>query len=303
LDLVLEDRKITAKPPLPTIEEETKVSNGAKDKVNDKDAEDLKEHLAKLGEFKGKFDINAEQDSFTKVECITRFDLLMYRYKPAYMPQIKKAISQPKEFEKKWVCPDWKQVLTDKKVGLTVWQRVTEEGLNSIKAQAILPRSPQEIFRVIGDDKYRPIYDPIYETGYFLERIADQTFLIYHKTKKVIVVGPRDFVLIMHFNMTPEGTIYAIVTESGLGHLVPESKNIVRGYLPMGGWKFEPLKGDSSKTLCSYIAEIDLKGQMPGFMIKMGMKDQGYQVAKLGEAVEKYLKDTLGAKYKPPSTR
>ena len=67
LDLVLEDRKIpTAQAALGPIEEEKK-EDVQKDKVNDKDAEDLKEHLAKLGEFRGKFDINAEQDSFTKV--------------------------------------------------------------------------------------------------------------------------------------------------------------------------------------------------------------------------------------------
>ena len=104
----------------------------------------------------------------------------------------------------------------------------------------------------------------------------------------------------MHFNMTPDGTIYAMVTESGLGHMVPETKGIVRGYLPMGAWKLEPVKGDPSRTLCSYIAEIDLKGNMPAFMIKIGMKDQAYQVTKLGEAVERYLKDTQGANYRPP---
>ena len=64
--------------------------NGSKEV--DKDAEELKEHLSKLGEFRGKIDINLEQESFTKVQVITRWDLLMYRYKPQYMPQIKKAI-------------------------------------------------------------------------------------------------------------------------------------------------------------------------------------------------------------------
>ena len=115
--------------------------------------------------------------------------------------------------------------------------------------------------------------------------------MIYHRTKKVVVVGPRDFVLMLHFNMTPEGVIYAIVAESGLGHLVPESKNVVRGLLPMGGWKLAPIEGDPSRTRCDYIAEIDLKGNMPGFIMSMAIKDQGYQVVDLGKAVEKFLKD------------
>lgn len=73
------------------IEEEVKGGHEGSKEV-DKDAEELKEHLSKLGEFRGKIDINMEQESFTKVQVITRWDLLMYRYKPQYMPQIKKAI-------------------------------------------------------------------------------------------------------------------------------------------------------------------------------------------------------------------
>ena len=150
---------------------------------------------------------------------------------------------------------------------------------------------------MIGDDNYRHLYDPVYESGHFLERIADQTFLIYHKTKKVAIVGPRDFVLMLHFNMTAEGVIYAIVTESGLNHLVPETKSIVRGVLPMGGWKLEPLKEDPSRTRCDYIAEIDLKGNMPGWIMSMAIKDQGYQIIDLGKATEKFLKDKAAGKH------
>jgi hypothetical protein len=144
---------------------------------------------------------------------------------------------------------------------------------------------------VIGDDRYTKMYDPIYDTGSFIERIADQTFLIYHKTKQVFVVGARDFVLILHFNLTPEGVIYALVMESGRGDLWPESKNIVRGLMPIGGWKLTPVPGEPNKTKCDYLAELHLKGSIPGFIMKAGIKDQGYQICKLRKAVECYLKD------------
>jgi hypothetical protein len=89
------------------------------------------------------------------------------------MPQIKKAINSTKEFDRKWLLPEWKQVIHDKKVNLKVWQRTTAEGLQSIKATGIINRPASLIFRVIGDDEYRGGYDPTYESGYFLERIAD----------------------------------------------------------------------------------------------------------------------------------
>ena len=106
-----------------------------------------------------------------------------------------------------------------------------------------------------------------------------------------MVVGPRDFVLILHFNKSPEGNIYAMVMESGRNDLAPETKGIVRGLLPMGGWKLSPVEGQPNKTKCDYIAEIDLKGNIPGFVMKLALKDQGYQIIKLGVAVENYLKD------------
>jgi len=107
----------------------------------------------------------------------------------------------------------------------------------------------------------------------------------------VVIIGPRDFVLMMHYNVTPEGVIYAIAMESDCGYLVPETKGIVRGLLPMGGWRLEPLKEDPSKTRCDYIAEIDLKGNMPSFLMGIAIKDQGYQVIELGKTVERYLND------------
>ncbi len=50
----------------------------------DKDARELKDHIDRLGEFRSKIDITAE--SFTKVESIYRWDLLINRYKKQYMP-------------------------------------------------------------------------------------------------------------------------------------------------------------------------------------------------------------------------
>lgn len=119
----------------------------------------------------------------------------------------------------------------------------------------------------------------------FLQRIADQTFLVHHKTKKILVVGPRDFVIMLHANREPDGTIWALVCESERNDLVPETKGIIRGALPLGGWKLTPNNGDPNSTLCSYIAEIDLKGSIPGFVMNMAIKDQGNQLLKLRKAV------------------
>ncbi len=117
--------------------------------------------------------MSREAQQFHEVYAITDWERLFHRYKPQYMPQIKRAIELPKEFDRKWALPEWKQVINDKKAALKVWQRTTAEGHQSIKASGTINRTTQQIFRVIGDDNYRHIYDPVYESGYFLERIAD----------------------------------------------------------------------------------------------------------------------------------
>ena len=54
--------------------------------------------------------------------------------------------------------PDWKIISEDKKVGLTIWQR-NQGGLKAMKAEAIIDRKADEIFRVIGDLDTRKDYD------------------------------------------------------------------------------------------------------------------------------------------------
>ena len=117
----------------------------------------------------------------------------------------------------------------------------------------------------------------MFDSMYFIERIADQTYIVYFKTKGVVVVGARDLVLIIHFNRTPEGIVYALVMDAARNDLVPETKGIVRGYLPIGGWRLEalpPLPGIPERTRCDYLAEIDIKGNIPGWLMKVVIKDQ-----------------------------
>jgi hypothetical protein len=79
--------------------------------------------------------------------------------------------------------------------------------------------------------------------------------------------------LILHFNRLPDGTCYVLVMASGRNDMVPEQKNVVRGELALGGWRLCPVPGDPQKTRCDYLAVIDMKGQMPAFIMKAAMKD------------------------------
>ncbi len=69
-----------------------------------------------------------------------------------------------------------------------------------MKAEAIIERSVDDIFRVIGDIVTRKDYDATYDDGWALEKVAHQTFIQYQRTKKVAVVSARDFIYILHMN-------------------------------------------------------------------------------------------------------
>ena len=66
---------------------------------------------------------------------------------------------------------------------------------------------------------------------------------------------------------------------------------MIRGNVPIGGWKLTAVDGDQSKTRLTYIAELDLKGNIPGFVIKQANKDQGYQIVKMRTVIEKFIKE------------
>jgi hypothetical protein len=82
-------------------------------------------------------------------------------------------------------------------------------------------------------------------------------------------------VLCLHFNKSEKGTIYVCVFSVDKNELKPESKGIVRATVVMGGWVLEPLPDNPSKTQTTYFSEVDLKGSIPGFVVKTANKDQG----------------------------
>ena len=137
------------------------------------------------------------------------------------------------EYEKRWVHPDWKITTDDKKEGIQIWLRTTPSGDNAMKAQAIVSRSPMQVFKVIGNDSYRKTYDETYAEGFLIEKIADQTYFVYQRSRKIAIVSARDFILILHFNMTPEGVIYVIAFNSDRNDLVSETKGVIRASVPV----------------------------------------------------------------------
>ena len=56
---------------------------------------------------------------------------------------------------------------------------MTPDGLNAIMATGIIDRPMLTIFKLMMNDSYRTKYDGTYDEGRVIDRIGDQTWLIY----------------------------------------------------------------------------------------------------------------------------
>lgn len=79
--------------------------------------------------------------------------------------------------------------------------RSSDRGFNTLRASAVLPFNIMDIFCTMMDAKSRPLYDVnIDESSHTICRLAANTTAIYQKSKKILIVSSRDFVLVSHLH-------------------------------------------------------------------------------------------------------
>ncbi len=109
--------------------------------------------IAKLGDYNDGPEVL--EQPYKYCHAITEWEPLFSRYKPENISLLKRAIESITTYERCYSYADWKVISEDKKEGITIWQRTTAEGLNSVKAQGTVNRTPHEVFKLIGNDGYR----------------------------------------------------------------------------------------------------------------------------------------------------
>ena len=94
----------------------------------------------------------------------------------------------------------WNLVVDDKKDNVIIHQKTGSTGLTCIKAEGTLEYDLETIFKVIGNDAYRYIYDATMEQSVILEKFGAQSYFAYQKTRKIAIVSSRDFIISLHHN-------------------------------------------------------------------------------------------------------
>jgi len=221
---------------------------------------------------------------------ITNWEARIETYDEERQELMKIALKKCDQFIELMNQEDWKETLNDRKNKLMIWTRPGQNGNNSVKCRGPVNFPPEIIFKVIGDSKYRKTYDKNYDSGHFLMKVGAQTYIFYQKTAKIMIVSARDFIVLLTMNQLEDGSLLLVVASVDKNEMMPETKGVVRGFLEIGGWLLKPIE-DGTKTECTYLTEVDLKGSIPSSVTNMANKMMGEQIPKLNEACKKYKLD------------
>ena len=176
------------------------------------------------------------------------------------------------EYKLRLEKPDWQKLHMDSKRALKSWMRNTEEGLKSLKVEVIVQGSMENVLRVLNENhKYRQIYDPSFENQKYIQKINDYIWMSYTRIKKMAMISGRDLILNLYFTVDDTGTVYIVVYSVDREDLVPLNPNYVRAAIPIAGWKVEPLKESPGKVRITYCVEMDVKGNVPKFLLSTPM--------------------------------
>lgn len=72
---------------------------------------------------------------------------------------------------------DWKNLSSDN--GLVVDSKMSERGLNILRASKILPYKVEDIYKTMMTKKYRKLFDENIEESYILSKICANTYTSY----------------------------------------------------------------------------------------------------------------------------
>jgi hypothetical protein len=82
------------------------------------------------------------------------------------------ALSKLDNLEKALNSSGWGTLVDDKKEGVIISSKIGETGLTCIKAEGIVEYDALSLFKVIGDDSYRKLYDATFDQGKILQKVG-----------------------------------------------------------------------------------------------------------------------------------
>ena len=80
-----------------------------------------------------------------------------------------------------------------------VWSKtIQDEPISTFKGEGIIAKSTKEVLQYLTDEKKRGEWDLFFENGGILNKINEQTGIVFYQTKSTYTTWPRDFILLVN---------------------------------------------------------------------------------------------------------
>ena len=145
-----------------------------------------------------------------------------------------------------------------------------------------------------------------------LKTYDERTTLRYLEYKGLAFVSGRDFCNVHHWRRTKNGTILAVAYAEERLDLCPTISGLVRGELVIAGYVIEPIHGEEGeeeagvgvgnsgavRTKVTYVVKTDIKGSIPGWIMKIKSKEQPMQLLEMKNMLDEEANAYPGGKKK-----
>lgn len=92
----------------------------------------------------------------------------------------------------------------------TLYTRVSERGLICLKSVAVINEPIDKIVDMLQDLDLKPKYDDNFESGHIIEMLPLETAILYYKYKKIMIVSPRDMIMLCKIHRVDPSEVYIL---------------------------------------------------------------------------------------------
>ena len=153
--------------------------------------------------------------------------------------------------------------------GIAILKKLPEKGeppVNSVKGSGKINCPPEFLMRILLDPAYSKQLDDMLDKMTLVQSIQDHVQLMYLKYKAVWPTSARDFCALNVFGQYNKTTFLHAAT-SVVDPRVPEERGFVRGDVLSGGYIIEVCPGQAELSRVTYVTQVDLKGNVPAFLV------------------------------------
>ena len=143
-----------------------------------------------------------------------------------------------------------------------------------------------DIWRCVCSTQMTKDFDKTCDDAFYFDKVGVNAVHTYQRSKKILLVAGRDFVMDQLMNQESDGTIIHVTSSNeDLNEKFPVPKGVVRGCSPIGGYIITPDVNDPNKSYVKFLLELDFGGHIPDFAGRTAFRDQGYLIDKLRKVI------------------